>query len=258
MLTTRLLLSASLVILAGSQALAGPQLSRQLKNKRVKTAYAKHLTELEQDFRAAKAAWPPKSIYIRAFKDEDLIELWASPHKKHEAWRLVKRFPICARSGTLGPKLKEGDGQVPEGFYVINRFNPNSSYHLSLGINYPHRADRALSRARDVKPGSDIFIHGDCVTIGCLPIENEPMERLYLAALLARDQGQAKIPVHIFPCRLHQRSCEEKLGEYSDSKPDFAQFWASLRAGYDAFEHAHKPPRIKALSTGAYRVTPKP
>jgi hypothetical protein len=104
-------------------------------------------------------------------------------------------------AGELGPKRKQGDNQTPEGFYAISYFNPRSDFHLSLHIDYPNRRDRAAG-ADGVKLGGDIFIHGGCLSEGCLAITDEGIRELYWLAVEARSVGQRRIPVHIFPARL--------------------------------------------------------
>ena len=84
------------------------------------------------------------------------------------------------QSGTTGPKRLQGDFQVPEGFYHINEFNPNSNYHLSMGLNYPNSSDRILSDS--LRPGGEIYIHGSCVSVGCIPLNDDEIEELYLIA----------------------------------------------------------------------------
>jgi murein L,D-transpeptidase YafK len=163
---------------------------------------------------------------------------------------------VCARSGVLGPKRKQGDLQVPEGFYRVNVFNPRSSYHLSLGVSYPNAADRFHSGRR--APGNAIMIHGNCVTIGCLPLEDGPIEDMYLAAVMARDNGQATIPIHLFPCRLDDPTCEATLAAAGAERPDLQAFWAGLRPGYDAFTATKIPPIMRAHRDGTYTVvTPR-
>jgi murein L,D-transpeptidase YafK len=211
--------------------------------ERVEEAFDRHLELIEAEFRKAGGAWPPRGLFLRAFKDEGELELWALP-SSGEALTLVRTFPICQSSGVLGPKVREGDRQVPEGFYVVNRFNPRSAYHLSLGIDYPNAVDRA--RAGDAPPGGDIFIHGGCVTIGCLPLEDGPIEALYVAAVLARDRGQTTIPVHIFPCRFDRPPCVEAIAR----SPDLAEFWSVLETGYSHFETHRIPPRVKPTRHG--------
>ncbi len=165
-------------------ASAGTFLSRQSKAPRFARVHARRHLEVEEHFRHVGAAWPVQNLFLRAFKRERVLEVWARGGADRGRV-LVWSFPLCAGSGGLGPKRREGDAQIPEGIYRIERFNPWSRFHLSLGLNYPNPQDRA--RAGADNPGSDIFIHGDCVSIGCLAIEDDPIERLYLVSVLAHD-----------------------------------------------------------------------
>lgn len=234
---------------------AGDFLQRQRRFPRVQAAMER-LPEIEETFRAAGAAWPPRSLFIRSFKEERITELWAAAAFKGDPHVLVRLFPICARSGELGPKRREGDLQVPEGFYRVSAFNPKSSYHLSLGVSYPNAADRFHSRG--YSPGSAIMLHGNCVTIGCIPLEDGPIEELYLAAALARDAGQSEIAIHIFPCRLDEPTCQERLATASANRPELAAFWDGLIPGYLAFLETGAPPRVIARPDGTYHLDPPP
>jgi murein L,D-transpeptidase YafK len=216
---------------------------------RVQQAFKNRAAAVESQFLERGATWPPKKILLRAFKLEGQLELWAPSARTPGSFIKVRSFPICASSGNLGPKLESGDGQVPEGVYYINRFNPRSSYHLSLGINYPNALDRRRSRGRDA--GGDIFVHGDCVTIGCLPLQNTPMEDLYLVALQARRAGQRRIPIHMAPCRFDTDRCEEAL---RSQDPQHAILWASLRTIHRRFEATRRPPKVIIERERVYRL----
>lgn len=218
---------------------------------RVAAAFADHGAAVEAQFRAVGAAWPPKRIFIRAFKADDVVELWAAPPKAGLPFKKVRDFAVCARSGGLGPKRQRGDYQVPEGFYHIDRFNPRSRFHLSLGINYPHAGDRART-PKGKSPGGDIFIHGDCVTIGCLPLKDAPMSALYVAAKSAHDAGQRRIPVHIFPCRLDTPDCWQRLNAVGD--PERMAYWRALVPGYEAFGERGVPPDVRPTRAGGWIV----
>ena len=258
---------ASLLTLAAPQAAhAGEFAKRQLRYPRVKAAAAR-LVAVEASFRDAGAAWPPAGVYLRGFKSEGIVELWAAParpprapkaaHKvatPAPAWVLVRSFEVCARSGELGPKRRMGDLQVPEGFYQVSVFNPRSAYHLSLGVSYPNAADRFHSG--DDPPGNAIMVHGSCVTVGCLPLEDGPIEDLYLAAVMAHDAGQQTLPIHIFPCRLDDPTCQSALTQLAAARPELTAFWAGLRPGYDAFITTGAPPRVQARPDGTYLLVP--
>ncbi len=159
-------------------------------------------------------------------------------------------FPILQSSGTLGPKRAQGDGQVPEGFYYIDRFNPWSNFHLSLGIDYPNQSDQILKTDRD--PGGDIFIHGSCVTIGCIPLGDEAIEELYVLAVDTKSNGQKNIAVHIFPCRMDEPKNFNLLEKYSRDKPGLAAFWQNIKEGYMLFKNNRRIPLTKVDKEGRY------
>lgn len=238
---------------AAAEAAASGFLASQLRHPRVREAAKERLPAVEADFRAAAAAWPPRGVFIRGFKTEGQVELWAAPADRTQAaWVLVRSFPVCARSGALGPKRHMGDLQVPEGFYRVNVFNPRSDFHLSLGVSYPNAADRHHTGRG--APGNAIMVHGNCVTIGCLPLQDGPIEDLYLAAVMARHSGQSTIPIHLFPCRLDDPSCESTLATAAADRPDLQEFWDGLRPGYDAFVATKVPPIVRANPDGTYTL----
>ncbi len=146
-------------------------------------------------FEAAGVAYPPSEVVLIGLKEERVLELWA-PHDG--GWRQVHSYPVLAASGVAGPKLREGDRQVPEGVYRIIGLNPNSSYHLSLKLNYPNAFDRRHAAAEGrTEPGSDIFIHGRAVSIGCLAIGDPAIEELFvLTARIGRDKVKVLIAPH--------------------------------------------------------------
>ncbi|MBL0146788.1 MAG: L,D-transpeptidase family protein [Chitinophagaceae bacterium] len=185
---------------------------------------------LQKQFEEKKLSWPPKAVYIRSFKYDRQLEVWVKGEKK-EPYKLFKTYKICMQSGSLGPKRFEGDFQVPEGFYHINEFNPNSNYHLSLGINYPNASDKILSDS--VRPGSAIYIHGNCVSTGCIPISDMPIEELYVLTSFAKEAGQEFIPVHIFPVRYNQKKSFEYLQETIQANPSLQNFTNNMKQVYD-------------------------
>jgi murein L,D-transpeptidase YafK len=188
-------------------------------------------------------SYPVGELYLRAFKKEKVLELWAGEGGK-KPLKLVKSYPFCAASGELGPKRKEGDLQVPEGFYELQSYNPQSSYHLSIQVSYPNASDRVLSDPKT--PGGAIYIHGNCASIGCIAIEDGPIEEVYLFALDAR---QRRVPIHIFPSRLDEAALKDAEGQPHEA------FWKQLAAGYGFFETSHRPPVVKIdLKTGAYTI----
>ena len=156
------------------------------------------------------------------------------------------------QSGSIGPKRFEGDFQVPEGFYHINEFNPNSNYHLSLGINYPNASDKILSDS--AKPGSAIYIHGNCVSTGCLAIADEPIEEVYVLTSYAKDGGQEFIPVHIYPVKFNQKKSEEYLQEAIKNNPSLEKFSSSMKQVFDYFEAKKNLPILLVTGQGEYLV----
>lgn len=136
-----------------------------------------------------------EAVRLIAVKDARILELWA--RKAGAPWAQLRTYPFTAYSGGLGPKLREGDGQIPEGVYGIEYLNPNSSYHLSMKVDYPNVFDRAKAKADGrTRLGGDIFIHGKAVTIGCIPIGDAAIEELFYFVATA---GKAKVRVVIMP-----------------------------------------------------------
>jgi murein L,D-transpeptidase YafK len=214
---------------------------------RVAAARRARSTLVEEKYRAVAVAYPGE-IFLRWFKHEAELELWA--RNADRRFRLVATYPILASSGLPGPKRREGDRQVPEGFYEIDRFNPQSSYHLSLGLNYPNAADRV--HADPLQPGSDIFIHGANVSIGCAPIGNEAIEEVYLAALDAHTAGQTHIAVHIFPARMAGADWARFTAQETANRPELADFWLQLLPVYEAFERLRLVPEVEMTAEGRY------
>lgn len=208
-------------------------------------------TDIRKLFKQKKLSYPPHEIFLRVFKKEKTLELWARD-KSNEPFALVKTYAVCRTSGTAGPKRKEGDGQMPEGFYKIAHFNPYSRFYLSLKINYPNASDKILGNKGN--PGGDIFIHGNCVTIGCVPITDNQIKELYVIALDARASGQKNIPVHIFPSRMNTKGMLW-LKTHALLNSAVWQFWLNLKEGYDYFETRRTLPYISVDTTGKYMIT---
>jgi murein L,D-transpeptidase YafK len=248
----RVIFATLIIFLFATDVLSATFMRKQLNRSRVSKAYKTHIKTIAQEFKDAGAAWPTRGIYMRVFKMEGELELWAAPQARGGRWVKVKTIPICASSGSLGPKAEEGDFQVPEGFYTINRFNPWSSFHLSLGIDYPNAVDKVRADTRN--PGSDIFIHGGCATVGCVPLTDTIIEKVYVAAALARSKGQYRVPVHLFPCRMGDGKCQTELDRLGRSNPKLKAFWKTLKPGHDRFDTTGVPPRVKAQKNGTYKL----
>ncbi|MFH2096889.1 MAG: L,D-transpeptidase family protein [Bacteroidota bacterium] len=220
--------------------------NQQKQYERVRFAYREAEKPVREMYKANGIDTLSAYIFIRVFKQEKVLEVWAK-EKSDTAYTHITDYKICASSGQPGPKRIQGDGQVPEGFYHIDRFNPWSSFYLSLGLNYPNKSDRILG---DSNPGGDIFIHGSCATIGCIPITDEKIIEVYLMAVEAKNCGQANIPVHIFPARLSDELMAKlKTG---DTENEILQFWMNLKEGFDYFEKYKKLPVVTIDAKGKY------
>ena len=216
---------------------------------RVAFAAQSKIDTLKKQFSAAGLQWATSQIYIRSFKYDSQLEVWARNNNR-EPFKLFKTYRVCAMAGRLGPKRMSGDYQVPEGFYYINQFNPKSSYHLSLGLNYPNASDRILSDS--IAPGGDIYIHGSCITVGCIPIQDPQIEEVYLLAMNAKNNGQDFIPVHIFPVRYNNAKSVEYLKRVTKDDHDLQVFSKQLENVYDYFEANKKLPLISVNKMGEY------
>ncbi|WP_341407682.1 L,D-transpeptidase family protein [Luteolibacter soli] len=174
-------------------------------------------------------------VFLRAFKEEGQVELWVRNRgtKKYEHFRT---WDVAAQSGKPGPKLAEGDGQVPEGFYFVGptAMKPDSTFHLAFNIGYPNAYDQHHGRT-----GSFIMIHGNCVSIGCLAMTDPKIEEIYTLCDAALKNGQPYFRVNLFPFRMtDERLAREAYNPWFD-------FWTNLKEGYDRFEHSHVPPEAE-------------
>jgi hypothetical protein len=166
---------------------------------------------LRSRFAAAGVPYPPARAWLLAFKAERRLEVWAAGGGPA---RRVASFPLLAESGTLGPKLREGDYQIPEGIYRITWLHPNSQYHLSMKLDYPNAFDREQA-ARDGRTnlGGEIFIHGRDVSIGCLAVGDPAIEELFV---LAARIGIADVTTIVAPWDLRHKA-PPRLGERQPS-----------------------------------------
>ncbi len=221
---------------------------QQLRHAHVQAAYRDKEAAVKKLLADKGVAYPPGRLFIRVFKREGRLELWAAS-RPAERLALVASYDICAASGGPGPKRRRGDGQVPEGFYRINHFNPTSTFYLSLGVSYPNRSDVLRKTGRD--PGGAIYIHGDCVTIGCMPLTDDKIKDVYVAALEASDQNRREVPVHIFPCRMDSAGMAALRAEFKDDRA-LLDFWAELKPGFDRFERDRMVPKASISAKGKY------
>lgn len=177
-------------------------------------------------------------LFIRIIKttaktDRGVLQTWK--RGENGQFYLDREFEICTWSGALGPKLKEGDGQSPEGFYFVrpSSMNPNSNYHLSFNLGFPNAFDRAHGRT-----GSFLMVHGACSSIGCYAMTNDGIDEIYSDVEAAFSGGQSFVRVHIFPFEM----TEENLAAQIEN-PNYA-FWANLKTGWDWFETKRRPPDV--------------
>lgn len=151
--------------------------------------------KIKSFFSKANIQYPPQEVALLAFKAEKKIELWAKDSNKD--WTFIHHYPLTGYSGRLGPKLKENDMQIPEGIYQLVAFNPFSSWHLSMKINYPNQFDQQKAHIEGRrKPGNNIFIHGKNLSVGCLAVGNQAIDQLFV---LARRVGLKNIQLIISP-----------------------------------------------------------
>jgi len=221
-----------------------PFRKQQVQFERVRDAYAEKEIYLKKLLISKGIHSFNYELFLRAFKKEEVLEVWIKT-KNDSKYKLLKSYPFCKNSGSLGPKRIEGDGQIPEGFYRISHFNPKSSFLLSLKVNYPNDSDKILSDPS--KPGDDIYLHGGCQTIGCIPITNDKIQELYLLAVEAHEAGKS-IPIHTFPTKHFQNILKEGSTHFS--------FWKNLEKGFDFFERNKKLPSINVDIKGQYIFTP--
>jgi len=215
----------------------------QMNNKRVKEAYTSKWPGLEKEIKAKGIDPANFDLFIRIFKTEDEVELWLK-NKSDTKYTLLKKIAVCAKSGDLGPKRREGDRQVPEGIYDISVFNPNSDYFLAVKVSYPNKSDKILAKG---PTGGDIMIHGNCVTIGCIPLQDIPVKDLYMLCVEARNH-KSPIRVEIYPCRFTSEN-QKILKAYSEEKNNF---WAGIIPAYNYFETNKVPIEFKINEKGAY------
>lgn len=225
---------------------------QQARYGRVQEARRRQGQAIDALFTAAGVEYPA-TVMLRAFKQEEELELWAESGATGR-WVKVARYPITAASGDLGPKRRRWDRQVPEGFYRVDGFNGASRYHLSLHVDYPNASDRILGNRRH--PGNNIFIHGDEVSSGCIAVGDRAIEQLYLVALDSAAAGR-EVLVQVFPCRFSSPACARRLAALSRRKPSLAEFWANLREGFEAFARAGVPPAVTVDASGRYRFAPE-
>ena len=222
----------------GDARLAGVERVRHAE--RAKSATVKTL------FADAGVTFPPTEVLFRVFKHERELEVWANG-AKGAPMRRIATYEVCAMSGGPGPKRREGDRQVPEGFYRIKYFWPDSAFWLSANVGYPNPSDRARGGPA---PGSDIMIHGGCASIGCVAMTDERIEELWVIGGAVQYAGEP-VHVHIFPGR--------DLAAFRADPAHAAHhaFWAEIAPGLEAFDASARLPRVTIDPKGAYVIHPE-
>jgi len=182
-------------VVAGCRMHRGEEKGEKTISQRVEQYGPAAHSRLLPDFQKVGVAYPPGSVAFVGLKTERIFEVWVGDNAS--SLKLLKRYPILGASGVLGPKLKKGDRQVPEGLYRVELLNPNSKYHLALRVNYPNEADQARGKAEGRQElGGDIMIHGGNKSAGCLAMGDEAAEDLFV---LAADTGIENIRIILSP-----------------------------------------------------------
>ena len=185
-------------------------------------------------------------IFIRIFKREFELEVWL---KRGERFERLDVYPICYWSGRLGPKIKEGDRQAPEGFYTVDALalNPNSHWHRSFNLGFPNAFDRAHGRT-----GSFLMVHGGCSSVGCYAMTDPVIDEIWRLVTAALSGGQKRFHVHVFPFRMTPEAMAAAPAQ-ADGADELRN---ALRAGYEAFEATRQVPDVLVCDR-KYMVNPK-
>ena len=183
-------------------------------------------------------------ILLRAYKQESELEVWKQD--KTGRFALLTTYPICRWSGDLGPKVREGDRQAPEGFYTVakHQLNPASRHHRSFNLGYPNLYDRAHGRTGDY-----LMVHGGCSSAGCFAVTDEAVDEIWRLVTAAIGKGQDRFQVQSFPFRMTKVNLDLYKGHR------WYDFWMDLKPGYDAFEASGVPPVVKVCN-GRYAFAP--
>jgi murein L,D-transpeptidase YafK len=217
---------------------------------RVQLARDTYDINLEKLLLSKGLSYPCKHLYIRILKFDKTIEVWGSDNG---TYALLKTYPIAQLPGSLGPKLREGDLQTPEGFYFMGAMNPYSQYYLSLEIKYPNKADSIRSPYKQMY-GGDIYIHGSDVSAGCTPIGDRNIAELYWLCYRFRVHNPGvKIPIHIFPFKMDDANIaffnKEKF-----VKTNYWGLWNQLTPMYKNFQATKKLSKYYIDDFGNYNV----
>jgi murein L,D-transpeptidase YafK len=212
------LVSVALVL----AACGGPSVNAKA-NKPLSTAMVQKL--------ALMGSSPGEAMMIRIFKESSELEIWK--RTRGGEFKLLESYEICTWSGELGPKIREGDRQAPEGFYTITPglMNPNSNYYLAFNTGFPNKFDRAWGRT-----GANLMVHGDCSSAGCYAMTDAQIEEIFALARETFKGGNTNFQLQIYPFRMTPAN----IARHASSA--HLPFWNNLKEGYDSFEVAHRPP----------------
>lgn len=235
-----------LVLLLLITAACAPMPHKSAAEIKVERAEARVLKPLKKQYEATGLRWGAP-VYIRIFKHPGTLEMWVQ-NEVTGRYDLFKTYPVCKFSGQLGPKLKEGDRQAPEGFYSLTApyMHPASENHLAFNIGYPNSFDIANRRT-----GSFIMVHGRCESIGCFAMTDDLMEEIYVTVDHAFKGGQGAVPIHIFPFPM---DAQNMMTAQAHNWPWFT-FWQDLKPAYDQFNQTRVPP-VTGVMNKRYVVVP--
>jgi len=234
-----------------SSAMSSPSFrEKQLNYTRVREAYTSKEKIVDKTLSGHFISHDSLRIYLRAFKSEKIIELWAK-NIRDTVYIPIKEFSICDISGFEGPKRRYRDLQVPEGFYHISELNPYSKYYLSMAINYPNASDSI--RGVHGHLGNQIYIHGSCISSGCLAMTDDRIRELFVYCIEAYNSGQQEIALTIYPARLTNENYSGLITEYRKDK-DKISLWCDLKKSFDLFNRTKMQPKIKFLPDGTHEV----
>ena len=223
---------------------------KQLNFTRVREAYTCKEKIVDKTLASHSISHDSLRIYLRAFKAEKIIELWAK-NIRDSVFMPIKEFSICDISGFEGPKRRYRDLQVPEGFYHISELNPYSKYYLSMAINYPNASDSI--RGVHGHLGNQIYIHGSCISSGCLAMTDDRIRELFVYCIEAYNSGQQEIAMTIYPTRLTDENYSELISQYRKDK-DKISLWSDLKKSFDLFNQKKVQPKVKFLHDGTHEV----
>ncbi|GLK77528.1 hypothetical protein GCM10008171_27820 [Methylopila jiangsuensis] len=230
-------MSAHRASVAGIVAAAALTLAGCQKDENAVTARSVQPLSIETvSLMQEKGMSPSDPILMRIYKEDSKAEIWKK-RKSDGRYALLKSYDICRFSGKLGPKVKEGDKQAPEGFYSVapGQMNPRSSYYLSFNIGFPNKYDQALGRT-----GQHLMVHGDCLSAGCYAMTDAQMAEIYALAREAFRGGQKAFQVQALPFRM---TAENMARRRSDKN---IAFWRNLKEGSDHFEVTKLEPKVDA------------